>query len=59
MVITFSKIGYFSRLNSKTKKREVTILYLEIKKDENYKKLEIIADKFIREMIKNEIIVSS
>jgi hypothetical protein len=54
--ITFKKVSFFNKVNPKTKKREVTLLYLEILKDENYKKIERATDLFIREMLKTDII---
>jgi hypothetical protein len=57
--LTFSKVKYFSRFNSKTKKREVTLIYLEIEKDQQFQKVVHAADIFIRSMLKNEIIANS
>ncbi len=55
-MITFKKVKYFSKVNPKTKKSEVTLLYLEIDKDDNSKRIEKAGDLFIREMLKADII---
>ncbi len=56
--ITFTKVNYFSRMNPKTKRKEVTLLYLEMEKDENMKRVERVVDLFIRQMLNNEIITA-
>lgn len=55
-MITFTRVRYFSRMNPKTKKNEVTLLYLEINKDEHFRKIEKATDLFIRQMLQSEII---
>lgn len=57
--ITFSGVNYFTQFNHKSKRREVTLLYLETQKDENLKKVEKVTDLFIREMLRNGIITAS
>ncbi len=56
VVIAFNKVSYFSKINTRTKKKEVTLLYLEIKKDENFRKIQKASDLFIREMLKADIV---
>lgn len=55
-MVTFTRLRYFSRVNAMTKKSEVTLLYLEIKKDENFRKIEKATDLFIRQMLHCQII---
>lgn len=58
-LLTFSQVKYFTRLNPKTKKKEVTLIYLEIDKDSEWAKLTKAADLFFRAMLKTEIIANT
>ena len=52
-VINFVEVKHFSRVNHKSKKKEISLLYLEIEKNEHYKRLIKAGDIFIRAMLKN------
>jgi hypothetical protein len=55
--VTFRRTSFFTRTNPKTQRKEVTLLYLEIERDEHFRKLERVTDVFIRQMLAAEIIV--
>ena len=54
--ITFSGLNYFTGFNSKSQKREVTLLYLEVEKDDHLKRVEKATDLYIRKMLKAGLI---
>lgn len=58
-VLTFSKISYFTKLNPKTKKKEVTLIYMEIEKDKEHDKVIKACDLVIRVMLKAEVIANN
>lgn len=53
----FVKVGYFSKNNMKTRKSEPNVIYLQIQKEDQYKKLMQLQDLYIRAMMKQEVIV--
>ena len=54
--IGLKSIKYFTRWNHRTKTKEVTVLYLELEKDEHYQKVVKLTDMFVRELLKRELV---
>jgi hypothetical protein len=55
--LTFSKLKYFSRFNHQTKKREVSVIYLDIHEDEQFSKVVFATDFLIRGLLREGIIL--
>lgn len=54
--LSFSQLKYFTRFNHQTKRKEVSVIYAEIDRDEHYNKVVFATNILIRGLLNEGII---
>jgi hypothetical protein len=55
-VLTFPQLKYFSRYNHQTKRKEVSVIYLDIHEDGQFSKVIVATDILIRGLLREGIV---